>query len=117
MKEASSLSLHHAREEKECCVLFHTARKPLLLWVFSRSDAMTFFTPTPVQAGVDGSLSDLLAHWIEEQFQQDKPTRRERPYIGIVAAGGTLRDGGWPIYGGCAPTRPALLDGPGFPPP
>src|SRR5258708_38295736 len=115
MKQACSLSLHQARAEKECCVLFPPARKPLLLWVFSRSDAMTFFTPTPVQAGVDGSLSDLLAHWIEEQFQPDKPTRRERPYIGIVAAGGTLRDGGWPIYGGGGPTPRALFPARGVP--
>jgi putative glutamine amidotransferase len=76
---------------------------------------MTFLTPTPVQAGVDGSLSDLLAHWIEEQFQQDKPPRRERPSIGIIAAGGTLRDGGWPIYGGDAPTAHAILEAGGFP--
>src|SRR5260221_8446088 len=110
MKQASSLSLHHARAEKECCVLFPPARKPLLLWVFRGSDAMTFLTPTPVQAGVDGSLSDLLAHWIEEQFQPDKPTRRERPSIGIIAAGGTLRDGGWPIYGGDAPTMHAIVE-------
>src|SRR5260221_6730108 len=111
MKEASSLSLHHAREEKECCVLFHTARKPLLLWVFSRRDDMTFFTSTPVLAGVDGSLSDLLAHWIEEQFQQDEPMRRERPSIGIIAAGGTLRDGGRPIYGCEMSTLPSILYG------
>src|SRR5258708_6735028 len=88
---------------------FIQEKKPWLLWVFSRSDAMTFLTPTPVQAGVDGSLSDLLAHWMKEQFQQDEPTRRERPSIGIIAAGGTLRDGGWPIYGGDAPTVHAIL--------
>src|SRR5258708_16276235 len=76
---------------------------------------MTFFTSTPVQAGVDGSLSDLLAHWIEEQFQQDEPLRRERPSIGIIAAGGTLRDGGWPIYGGDAPTLHALFEAQSFP--
>jgi hypothetical protein len=63
---------------------------------------MTFSTPTPVKAVVDGSLSDLLAHWIEEQLQHDDRARHERPYIGIMAAGGTLRDGGWPIYGGDA---------------
>lgn len=76
---------------------------------------MTFFTPTPVHAVADGSLSDLLAHWIEEQFRLDDPARRERPYIGIMAAGGTLRDGDWPIYGGDAPTAHAILEAGGFP--
>ena len=76
---------------------------------------MTFSTPTPLHAVADGSLSDFLAHWIEELLQHDDRARRERPYIGIMAAGGTLRDGGWPIYGGDAPTAHAILEAGGFP--
>ena len=76
---------------------------------------MTLYTPTPLHAVADGSLSDLLAHWIEEQIQHDDCAKRERPHIGILAAGGTLRDGGWPIYGGDAPTAHAILEAGGFP--
>ena len=76
---------------------------------------MTLYTPTPVHAVADGSLSDLLAHWIEEQCHHDNPARRERPHIGILAASGTLRDGGWPVYGGDAPTAHAILEAGGFP--
>jgi gamma-glutamyl-gamma-aminobutyrate hydrolase PuuD len=76
---------------------------------------MTLYTPTPMHAVADGSLSDLLAHWIGEQIQHDDHAKRERPHIGILAAGGTLRDGGWPIYGGDAPTAHAILEAGGFP--
>jgi gamma-glutamyl-gamma-aminobutyrate hydrolase PuuD len=76
---------------------------------------MTYFPPTRVQATADGSLSDLLAHWIAEQFQHDVSARRERPSIGIMAASGTLRDGGWPVYGGDAPVAHAILEAGGFP--
>jgi gamma-glutamyl-gamma-aminobutyrate hydrolase PuuD len=76
---------------------------------------MTFLTSTPMKATADGSLSDLLVHWIAEQFQHDVPAQRERPSIGIMAAGGTLRDGGWPVYGGDAPVAHAILEAGGFP--
>ena len=76
---------------------------------------MTFFSPIPAHTVVDRSLSDLLAHWIKEQFHLDELARRERPYIGLMAAAGTLRDGGWPIYGGDAPTAHAILEAGGFP--
>ena len=61
---------------------------------------MTFLRQTGVQAVADGSVSDLLAHWIAEQLHHDELARRERPRIGIMAASGILRDGGWPIYPG-----------------
>ncbi len=76
---------------------------------------MTFYTPTPVQAVADGSISDLLRQWIAEQFHRHDPARRARPHIGMIAASGILRDGGWPIYGGDAPTAHAILEAGGFP--
>ena len=40
---------------------------------------------------------------------------RDRPRIGLVARSGTLRDGGWPVYGADAPTAHAILEAGGFP--
>ncbi len=76
---------------------------------------MTFLKPSRVQATADGSLRDVLVHWIAEQFQHDVPARRERPSIGIIAASGTLRDGRWPVSGGDAPIAHAILEAGGFP--
>ncbi len=76
---------------------------------------MTFLRQTGVQAVADGSVSDLLAHWIAEQLHYDDLARHERPRIGIMAASGILRDGGWPVYGGDAPTVHAILEAGGFP--
>ena len=76
---------------------------------------MANLAPIGVQAGADASVSDLLAHWIAEQQQRDDLCRRERPRIGILAAQGHLRDGGWPAYGGDAPTVQAILEAGGFP--
>ena len=67
---------------------------------------MANLAPIGVQAVADESVSDLLAHWIAEQQQRDGLCLRERPRIGILAAQGHLRDGGWPAYGGDAPTPP-----------
>jgi putative glutamine amidotransferase len=39
----------------------------------------------------------------------------DRPRIVILAASGILRDGGWPVYGGDAPTVHAILEAGGFP--
>ena len=63
----------------------------------------------------DTQVSDLLAHWIAEQQQRDDLCQRERPRIGILAACGYVRDGGWPSYGGDAPTMHAVLEAGGFP--
>jgi Peptidase C26 len=76
---------------------------------------MAFLTRMGVQAGADASISELLAHWIAEQQQRDDLCLRERPRIGILAAQGYLRDGGWPSYGGDAPTVHAILEAGGFP--
>ena len=76
---------------------------------------MANLAPIGVQAVADASVSDLLAHWIAEQQQRDDLCLRERPRIGILAAQGHLRDGGWPSYGGDAPTVQAILEAGGFP--
>jgi gamma-glutamyl-gamma-aminobutyrate hydrolase PuuD len=75
---------------------------------------MANLAPIGVQAVADASVSDLLAHWIAEQQQRDDLCLRERPRIGILAARGHLRDGGWPSYGGDAPTVQAILEAGGF---
>ena len=76
---------------------------------------MVLLRQTDMQAVADTSVSDLLAHWIAEQQQRDDLCLRERPRIGILAAQGHLRDGGWPTYGGDAPTVQAILEAGGFP--
>jgi len=77
---------------------------------------MANLAPIGVQAvAEDASVSDLLAHWIAEQQQREGLCLRERPRIGILAAQGHLRDGGWPSYGGDAPTVQAILEAGGFP--
>jgi gamma-glutamyl-gamma-aminobutyrate hydrolase PuuD len=76
---------------------------------------MAFLTPIGIQTVGDTSVSDLLAHWIAEQQQRDDLCLRERPRIGILAAQGYVRDGGWPAYGGDAPTVHAVLEAGGFP--
>ena len=76
---------------------------------------MAHLAPIGVQAVADASVSDLLAHWIAEQQQRDGLCQRERPRIGILAAQGHLRDGGWPAYSGDAPTVQAILEAGGFP--
>jgi gamma-glutamyl-gamma-aminobutyrate hydrolase PuuD len=76
---------------------------------------MAYLLQTGVQAVADGSVSELLEQWVGEQLGRAEVSRRERPRIGILAASGTLRDGGWPIYGGDAPTVHAILEAGGFP--
>ena len=76
---------------------------------------MAHLAPIGVQAGADATVSELLAHWIAEQQQRDDLCLRERPRIGILAAQGHLRDGGWPSYGGDAPTVQAILEAGAFP--
>ena len=76
---------------------------------------MTLRTPTGVQVMVDLSVSELLEQWVGEQLGHDGVCRRERPRIGILASGGALRDGGWPVYGGDAPIAHAILAAGGWP--
>src|SRR5258708_28181884 len=70
---------------------------------------------TGVQALADMSVSELLEQWIGEQLGRGNATRGPRPRIGVLAAGGTLRDGGWPVYGSDAPTVHAILEAGGLP--
>jgi hypothetical protein len=70
---------------------------------------------TGVQALADTSVSELLEQWIGEQLGRGNATRCQRPRIGVLAAGGTLRDGGWPVYGSDAPTAHAILEAGGLP--
>jgi putative glutamine amidotransferase len=63
----------------------------------------------------DASLVDRLAVWIAEQQQQHYPARGSRPRIGMLAAMGYARDGGWPVYAGDASTAYAILEAGGFP--
>jgi putative glutamine amidotransferase len=70
---------------------------------------------TGVQALADMSVSELLEQWIGEQLGRGNATRCQRPRIGVLAAGGTLRDGGWPVYGSDAPTVHAILEAGGLP--
>src|SRR5260370_22843013 len=76
---------------------------------------MVFLRQTGMQTAVDAQVSDSLATWIAEQKQRDDICLRERPRIGILAARGYLRDGGWPSYGGDAPTVQAVLEAGGLP--
>src|SRR5260370_36583703 len=70
---------------------------------------------TGVQALADMSVSELLEQWIGEQLGRGNATRGPRPRIGVLAAGGTLRDGRWPVYGSDAPTVHAILEAGGLP--
>lgn len=63
----------------------------------------------------DAPLSERIAPWIVTQHQHLRPARRSRPRIGILSPSGYLRDGGWPVYGGDAPTAHAILEAGGFP--
>ena len=76
---------------------------------------MAFLKQAGTRAVEDTQVSDLLAHWIAEQQQRDGPCLRERPSIGILAARGYVRDGGWPSYGGDAPSVHAVLEAGGLP--
>ena len=76
---------------------------------------MAYLSQTGVQAVADGSVSELLEQWVGEQLRRAETFRRERPRIGILAASGTLRDGGWPVYGGDGPSVHAILEAGGFP--
>ena len=76
---------------------------------------MSVLGQTGMQVVRDTSVSDLIEQWIGEQVQQGTPPRRGRPRIGLLAASGILRDGGWPVYGSDAPTAQAILEAGGFP--
>ena len=73
----------------------------------------------PMRSGVqklsDTPVSELLEQWIGEQLGRDAAVGGPRPRIGVLAAGGTLRDGGWPVYGSDAPTVHAILEAGGLP--
>src|SRR5260370_6434767 len=70
---------------------------------------------TGVQVLADTPVSDLLEQWIGEQLERADAARGPRPRIGVLAASGTLRDGGWPVYGSHAPTAHAILEAGGTP--
>ncbi len=76
---------------------------------------MTNLVPIGRNAVEDTSISDLLAHWIAEQQRRDDLCQQERPRIGVLAAQGYVRDGGWPSYSGDAPTVHAVLEAGGLP--
>src|SRR5258708_31361793 len=65
---------------------------------------------TGVQALADTSVSELLEQWIGEQLGRRDAARGPRPRIGVLAVGGTLRDGRRPFYGSDAPTAHAILE-------
>ncbi len=73
----------------------------------------------PMRTGVpvlaDTPVSELLEQWIGEQLRRGAEVFSTRPRIGVLAAGGTLRDGGWPVYGSDAPTVHAILEAGGLP--
>ncbi len=76
---------------------------------------MTNLVPIGRNAVEDTSISDLLAHWIAEQQQRDDLCQQHRPRIGVLAAQGYVRDGGWLSYSGDAPTVHAVLEAGGWP--
>ena len=76
---------------------------------------MTLGTRTEMQTVGDASVSELLEQWVAEQLGRGALPLCQRPRIGILAASGILRDGGWPVYGGDAPTVHAILEAGGFP--
>ena len=73
--------------------------------------------PAPGEVGeaIDLSVSELLEQWVAEQVECAGAETRARPRIGVLAARGVLRDGGWPVYGGDAPTAHAILEAGGLP--
>ncbi len=76
---------------------------------------MTLPTQTGVQLVGDASVSELLEQWVAEQLGRADAPMCDRPRIGILAVSGILRDGGWPVYSGDAPTVHAILEAGGFP--
>lgn len=70
---------------------------------------------TGTQQREDASLSERMAARIVAQQHHRQPVRNYRPRVGIFAPRGYLRDGGWPIYGGDAPTVHAILEAGGLP--
>ncbi len=68
-----------------------------------------------VQALADTPVSELLEQWLSEQLGRGDTSSCQRPRIGVLAAPGTLRDGGWPVYGSDAPTVHAILEAGGLP--
>ena len=71
--------------------------------------------PGEVEEATDLSVSELLEQWVAEQVEHAGAETRARPRIGVLAARGVLRDAGWPVYGGDAPTAHALLEAGGWP--
>ncbi len=101
-----------------------SVRRPALVYseqaftLFEYAGEMTFMarqTPIDMQTVEDTSITDLLAHWIDEQQQREGRDPRARPRMGILAARSTMRDGGWPAYSGDAPTIHAVLEAGGLP--
>src|SRR6266699_669792 len=80
-----------------------------------RSKRMSF----PGQRGrhvvEDASVSELVEQWVGEQLQHEHAPVRSRPRIGRVGSLGTLRDGGWSVYGADALTAHDILQAGGFP--
>jgi putative glutamine amidotransferase len=76
---------------------------------------MTLGTRTEMQTVGDASVNELLEQWVAEQLGRGALPLCQRPRIGVLAASGILRDGGWPVYGGDAPTVHAILEAGGFP--
>jgi hypothetical protein len=76
---------------------------------------MAFLRQAGIRTVEDTQVIDLLEHWIAELQQRDDLYLRERSRIGILAAQSYVRDGGWPSYGGDAPTIHAVLEAGGFP--
>jgi putative glutamine amidotransferase len=76
---------------------------------------MSNLAPTDRYTDEDTSVCDLLAHWVAEQQQRDGLNLRERPRIGVLAARGYMRDGGWPSYSGDGPSVHAVLEAGGMP--
>jgi gamma-glutamyl-gamma-aminobutyrate hydrolase PuuD len=76
---------------------------------------MSNLAPIDRYTAEDTSVCDLLAHWVAEQQQRNGLNLRERPRIGVLAAQGYIRDGGWPSYSGDAPTVHAVLEAGGMP--
>src|ERR1700680_2481270 len=78
--------------------------------LFRRRETMVLPMRTGVQALADTPVSELLEQWIGEQLGRGDAARGARPRIGVLAAAGALREGGWPVYGSDAPTMHAILE-------
>ena len=115
VKEAELLALRTYAKSVDTRALSCVLCKPVICEIPGGSDSVTLLTPIGIHTVEDTSISDLLVHWIAEQQQRNDLCLRERPRIGILAARGHLRDGGWPAYGGDAPTVQAILEAGGFP--